>query len=121
MDLLLAAVIASLITLAMCSCAAIKDAAGEAGGTAADYIACPLGLFDCGHVYLFPATPAENALNAVELCVDDDDHPQDLLAAELMFGPSVPTPRHQGICRWCAGLDCGAGCNAFGGCFLGAR
>jgi hypothetical protein len=119
-DLLLAAVIAAAIWLVLSACVGCtlaKEVGGEVGGTIGEVIACPVGLFDCGHVYLFPESPADNELGGVELCVDDDDHPEDLDAAELVYGPSEPTPRHQGLCKWCTGDDCGRGCNAFSGCW----
>lgn len=101
------------VLLALAACSAVESAAGEVGGTAAEWIACPTDLIDCGHVYECAAL-ADNALGHVEICIDDDDQPEDLDAAELEFGMCVPTPRHQGLCVWCPS---GVGCNAFNGCY----
>lgn len=119
-DALLAFALGALLWLilsACLGCSALKEGAGDVGGTVADFIVCPTSLVDCGHVYLFPSSPADNPLDAVELCVDDDDSPEDLDAAELVYGPSEPTPRHQGLCIFCCGPDCGRGGNAYSGTF----
>jgi len=112
-DALVAAVCAAFVWLVLSSCigcGAIKDAGGEVGGTLGDVIACPIGLFDCGHVYV---------CGGLELCIDDDNsETDDLSAAEEIYGTCEPTHRHQGLCRWCAGPDCGRGCNALQGCFV---
>jgi hypothetical protein len=108
------AILIAAFTLGACQFA--KDVGGEVGGTVAGAIACPTDLIDCGHVYMC-AAEADNALGHIEICIDDDDHPEDVDAAELMYGRCEPTPRHQGLCRWCSGPDCGRGCNAFSGCY----
>jgi hypothetical protein len=105
---------AVMVALVLSSCTLAKEAGGEVGGTVGELIACPLDLFDCGEVRLFTA-PADNDLGRIELCIDADDHPEDIDAAELVYGPSEPTPRHQGLCRFCCGDDCGRGGNAFSG------
>jgi hypothetical protein len=97
------------IAVALSACGFAKDVGGEVGGNVAEVIACPVGLFDCGHVYV---------CGGLELCIDDDNpDTDDLSAAESLYGSCEPTDRHQGICRWCTGADCGRGCNAFQGCF----
>lgn len=106
-----------LLPLLVClsACPKAKTVLGEVGGAAAEYIVCPVfpGL-NCGHVFMC-ATPAENELGHVEICVDDDDDSKDDLAlAEATYGTCEPTPRHQGICIWCPEES---GCNAFSGCF----
>lgn len=88
--------------------------AADAGGTLTEYTACPLGVFECGHVFMCEA-PADNELGRVELCIDDDDHPEQLTAIELLYGACVPTPRHEGLCRY--GCEPHKGCNAKSGCF----
>ncbi len=108
-------VASAVFVLAACGCAKTKAVLGAAGGTAVEYIACPVipGL-DCGHVFLCEAE-AENALGRVELCIDDDNAAKDDLAlAEEAYGACEPTPRHQGICLFCPEEK---GCNAFSGCF----
>ncbi len=90
------------------SCAECKHAAGTVGGTVAEYTACPLGVIECGHVFV---------CGDVEVCIDDDDHPEQFDSAEVKLGECVPTSRHQGLCLYCCGPDCGRGCNAFGGCW----
>lgn len=79
-----------LILLALASCTAIETGAGHV----AEFVACPTDLIDCGH----------EGGDAVAL-------------AELEFGTCAPTPRHQGLCIWCCGSDCGRGANAFNGTF----
>lgn len=101
--------------LALVACADVKMAAGTVGGTVAEYVACPVipGL-DCGHVFVC-ATPWDNPLGLVELCIDDDNSAATALAdAEAVYGACEPTPRHQGICIYCPS---GGGCNAYNGCF----
>jgi hypothetical protein len=85
--------------------------AEDVGGGAAEVITCPINLINCGHVYLCEE-PADNALDHVEICVDDDD---DLAAVEAVYGVCLPTPRHEGLCI--AGCDSHRGCNAFNGCW----
>lgn len=67
----------------------------------------------CGHVFVCD-TPAENELGQVEICI-----PQfiDKSAAEAIYGACEPTPRHSGLCWFCCGEGCTAGCNALSGCF----
>lgn len=97
--------LAGLMLYSASGCQETKSAAGWVGGTAAEYIACPVipGL-DCGHVFV---------CGAVEICVNDDDS-DDLAAAEDEFGACEPTPRHQGLCIWCPS---DTGCNAMHGCY----
>ena len=107
--------LAGLMLWSASGCDTAKRVGGEVGGTAAEWIACPVipGL-DCGHVFVC-ATPAENALGQIELCIDDDNEDATALAdAEAIYGPCEPTPRHQGICVFCPEER---GCNAFNGCF----
>jgi hypothetical protein len=106
------------MSLMMAGCGAIKSGAGEVGGTVAEWVACPTGLIDCGHVYMCEEA-ADNALGHVEICINDDatDGTAQFDAAELEYGACEPTPRHQGLCKWCSGADCGRGCNAFNGCY----
>lgn len=99
--------------LVLLSCQTVKDVGGEVGGTAAEWIACPTNLVDCGHVYWCDAY-ADNELGHVEICINDDDDPDALASAEAEFGDCEPTPRHQGLCIWCPS---GAGCNAYNGCW----
>lgn len=102
-----------LILLALASCTAIETGAGHV----AEFVACPTDLIDCGHVYMCEA-PADNDLGHVEVCINDDREGGDAVAlAELEFGTCAPTPRHQGLCIWCCGSDCGRGANAFNGTF----
>jgi hypothetical protein len=114
-DFALAAVIATCLWLFLwlsLGCAAIESAGGEV----AEFIACPTDLIDCGHVYECEQA-ADNELKHVEICIDDDDHPEDLDAAEVVYGACWPTPRHQGLCLFCCGPTCGRGANAFNGTF----
>ncbi len=95
---------------ALLGCAEVKSAAGAVGGTAVEYIVCPLELesvIECGHVF--------ECTGGVELCIDDDDQPEQLDDINAMFGDCKPTSRHQGICSW--QCDGGAGCNATHGCY----
>lgn len=87
-----------------------------AGGDVAEFVACPTDLIDCGHVYMC-AAEADNDLGHVEICINDDDAPDDAAAVEEMYGRCEPTPRHQGLCLYCCGPDCGRGGNAFNGTF----
>jgi hypothetical protein len=107
------------LAMSVMACQTIKDVGGEIGGTAAEWIACPTDLVDCGHVFLFEAI-ADNPLGHVELCVNDDDDPDALAAAEAVYGLAEPTPRHQGLCIWgcppdAPGLPEGRGGNAYSG------
>jgi hypothetical protein len=104
------------LVMMLAGCGAIKSAGGEVGGNVAEVVACPINLVNCGHVYLCEQS-ADNALEHVEICVDDDD---ELAGAELLYGLCEPTPRHQGLCISCCGSDCGGGCNAFTGCYCPA-
>lgn len=100
-----------LLAIILCSC---RAAAEEVGGTVTEWIACPTNLFDCGHVYMCEAE-ADNDLGHVEICINDDDDPTALESAEAMYGMCEPTPRHQGLCKWCCDGDCGRGVNAYNG------
>jgi hypothetical protein len=110
------------LALAVCACGgwesagiAIKKVAGTIAGTAAEYTACPLGLFDCGHVFQCEGTEVDTPSDYVEICIDDDDQPEQLDEIEAAFGDCSPTPRHVGLCRYCCGADCGRGGNAYSG------
>lgn len=92
-----------------------KDIGGEVGGHLVQWIACPTDLVDCGHVFMCEA-PADNELGHVEICVDDD-HPEQLADVEALYGACVPTPRHEGLCLFCCGPNCGRGANAFNGTY----
>lgn len=81
-------------------------------GTAEAYCAAHPEL-PCGHVFECDAE-ADNALGHVELCVLDT---LPLESAEAVYGSCHPTPRHEGLCWYCCGAGCTAGCNAFNGCF----
>jgi len=105
---------ASVVFVLLVSCTTVKKVGGEIGGTAAEWIACPTDLIDCGHVYMCEA-PANNDLGHVEICVNDDDAPEDLDAVEAMYGDCELTPRHQGLCLYCCGAGCGRGGNAYDG------
>ncbi len=98
-----------LVLLVFAGCNTVKHAAGDVGGTVAEYTVCPLGLIECGHVFQCEA--------GVEICIDDDDHPEQLDEIESTYGACAPTPRHQGLCSYCCGENCGRGCNAFSGCW----
>lgn len=95
---------ALLLVLLAVQCAGC-GAAADAGGAVTEWIACPTDLIDCGQVFVCGVS---------EICVDDTD--EALAAAELDLGACEPTGRHQGLCRFCCGPDCGRGCNAFQGC-----
>lgn len=115
---------ALVLIAALAACTTAKKVGGEIGGHVAEWIACPFDFIDCGHVYMCEAF-ANNELGHVEICIDDDDHPEDVDAAELLFGPCDLTPRHEGLCVWgcppdAPGLEPGRGCNAFGGPSVGA-
>lgn len=97
------------LLLFLLACTEVRDA----GGQVAEWIACPTDLIDCGQVFACSA-PADNELGVVEICIDVDDQPEDLDAAEALYGACEPTPRHSGLCIVCPD---GAGCNAFNGCF----
>ena len=116
-----------MLRIALClgllvGCQTVKHVGGEIGGTAAEWIACPLDVIDCGHVYMYEAL-ADNPLGHVELCVDDEEHdaPEQLDSAERMYGTYELTPRHQGLCvSTCeepSPLPDGKGCNAYNGCW----
>lgn len=101
--------------LALLGCGAIKSGAGYVGGTLAEYTACPVGAVDCGHVFECTGTAADTPSGFVELCIDDDDHPDQLDAIEELYGACSPTPRHEGLCIY--GCRPHKGCNAFSGCY----
>lgn len=111
--------IAPLLIIALCGCDAIKGAAKQAGGyvggNLAEYTVCPLGVIECGHVFQCEGTRADTPSGYVEVCIDDDDQPEQLDEIETLYGDCSPTPRHQGLCNW--HCDGGKGCNAFSGCW----
>ncbi len=97
---------------------AIKQVAGTIAGTALEYSVCPLeieSIIECGHVFECTGTTADTPSGFVELCLDDDDHPEQLDEIEAAFGDCSPTPRHQGLCSYCCGAGCGRGGNAYSG------
>jgi hypothetical protein len=102
--------------LPLLACAQVKEVGGEIGGHVAEWIACPTDLIDCGHVYQC-AQLADTPSGFIEICVDDDDHPEDLDAVEALYGICEPTPRHEGLCIFCCGPDCGRGGNAYSGTY----
>lgn len=92
----------------------VEDGAVNVAGHAVQWTACPTNLIDCGHVYMCDAY-ADNELGHVELCVDDDDHPEQLEDVQALYGACIPTPRHEGLCVMkCHGES---GCNALSGCY----
>lgn len=103
-----------LLAAGLFACAQVKEAGGEVGGHLAEWIACPTDLIDCGHVYMCEQA-ADNALGHIEICVDDDDHPEQLADVEAAYGACDLTPRHEGLCLYCCGADCGRGGNAYNG------
>ena len=64
-----------------------------------------------------PRVTAETPSGIVELCLDDDDHPEQLAEIEALYRECWPTTRHQGLCRPCCGDDCGRGANAYSGTY----
>lgn len=106
---------AALLLWSGSGCQTAKSIGGEVGGAAAEWIACPTDLIDCGHVFMCAAV-ADNALGHVEICVNDDDT-DDLVAVEALYGACELTPRHQGLCLFCCGPDCGRGGNAYSGTY----
>lgn len=109
--------VASLLIFAT-ACHAVKSVGGEIGGHAAEWIACPTGILECGHVFMCEGTPRDNPLGIVEICIDDDDHPEQLDAIESTYGMCSPTSRHEGLCWYgCKPHD---GCNAYDGCYCPA-
>jgi hypothetical protein len=99
----------ALVVFMMTGCSSVESA----GGAVTEFVACPVDLIDCGHVYLCEQ-PADNELGHVEVCIDDDTDGQ-LDAAERTYGACLPTPRHQGLCSY--HCDSGKGCNALTGCY----
>lgn len=111
----------ALVALSACgtydaATSAAKSIGGWAAGTLAEYTICPANIIDCGHVFECTGTRADTPSGFVELCLNDDDEPEQLDEIEAMYGMCSPTPRHQGLCRWCP-PDGGRGCNAFNGCW----
>ena len=98
------------------ACNTVKHVGGEVGGHVVQWIACPTDLIDCGHAYMCEAA-ADNELGHVEICVDDDDHPEQLADVEALYGACDLTPRHEGLCLMKCPPDTGSGCNAFNGCW----
>jgi hypothetical protein len=98
------------------ACSTAKSVGGEVGGALTEWIACPTELIDCGHVFQCEAA-ADTPSGQVEICVNDDDAPEDLDAVEALYGSCDLTPRHQGLCLYqCPPAH---GCNAFLGCWCG--
>jgi hypothetical protein len=103
------------LAMSLVACQTVKDVGGEIGGTAAEWIACPTDIVPCGHVFQCYGTAAATPSGYVEVCIDDDDQPEQVDGIEAAFGLCEPTPRHQGLCFW--HCDGGRGCNAFSGCW----
>lgn len=115
-------VLAIVAAYVMCGCGAydsaksgVKKVVGTIGGEAAEYTLCPLEVFECGHVFQCYGTAAETPSGYIEICIDDDDRPEQLDEIESEYGECSPTPRHQGLCYY--HCDSGRGCNAFSGCW----
>ena len=109
--------------LVLCSCTVVgwvedggKKIGGEIGGHVAEWIACPTDLINCGHVYQCD-TPADTPSGLVEICIDDDATQSPADYEDINGTTCELTPRHEGLCIWCCGPDCGSGCNAFSGCW----
>lgn len=115
-----------LLAIALCACSvegAIDTATGESPQETAERV-CVEQMWNCQRVFQF-ATPAENPLGFVELCVHEDD----LSTAEAMYGASQWTTHErfqnyyllgvEPMCIW----QCpyapgpGFGCNAYDGCY----
>jgi hypothetical protein len=111
---ILLCLLAAMWLWAVSGCQTAKDIGGSIGGAAAEWIACPTDLIDCGHVYMCAAV-ADNALGHVEICVNDDDAPEQVAEVEAVYGACDLTPRHQGLCWY--RCEEGHGCNAFAGCW----
>lgn len=95
--------------------AGVKKVGGIIGGEAAEYTLCPLDVIECGHVFQCEGTRADTPSGYIEICIDDDDHPEQLDAIESTYGECAPTPRHQGLCWYrCPGQH---GCNSYNGCW----
>lgn len=109
---------ATSLLVALAGCQSCKHAAGEVGGTVAEYTACPTDLIDCGHVFQCEGTTADTPSGFVEICVDDDDQPEQLDAIEALYHDCAPTPRHEGLCVY--GCNPHRGCNAYSGCYCPA-
>lgn len=105
---------ATLLLIGLAGCSSCKSAAGEVGGTIAEYTACPVGLIECGHVFQCEQT-ADTPSGFVEICIDDDDQPEQLDAIDALYGGCSPTPRHEGLCIY--GCEPHSGCNAYSGCY----
>jgi hypothetical protein len=106
--------LALLLCLASCSVTGwVDDHARNTGGYVAELVACPTDLINCGKVYACFGTPRDNPLGVEEICIDEDDQPEQLDEIEERFGDCEPTPRHQGLCSY--GCEKGhSGCNAYG-------
>lgn len=107
---------AAALLVAVLGCSAVKGAAGEVGGTIAEYTACPLSIVNCGHVFEC-AWPAATPSGIVEICIDDDDHPEHLDEIEALYRECWPTTRHQGLCLVICPPDTGRGANAYSGAY----
>lgn len=101
----------------LCACSFIKEAGGEVAGTIGEYTLCPIEAINCGHVFQCTGTMVDTPSGFVEICIDDDDQPEQLDSINSIYGDCSPTPRHEGLCSYCCGPSCGRGCNAFSGCF----
>lgn len=110
------------ILFALLGCQGVVETAVEPedlSGIADAYCAANPHL-PCGKVYAC-ATPADNELGLIELCV-----PQfiDVSAVEAVHGECQLSPHERfagaNLCWWCCGEGCTRGCNAFDGCFCDA-
>jgi hypothetical protein len=109
---------ATSLLVVLAGCQSCKSAAGDVGGTIAEYTACPVGLINCGHVFQCTGTPVMNTPSGfVEVCIDDDDQSEQLDEIEALWGMCSPTPRHEGLCIYQCGPTAGSGCNAYSGCY----
>ena len=106
----------ALILLLLVGCTQVIEATTDpedlAAGAEAYCAANP--HLPCGHVYACEQ-PADNELGRVEVCVLGPW--RDVPEVEAVYGPCEPTPRHVGLCWWCIGEGCTAGCNALTSCW----
>ena len=71
----------------------------------------------CGHVWQCEAaspTPETGWEGHVEVCVPNFIP---IESVEAVHGACWPTTRHAGLCWWCCGPGCTAGCNAKTACY----
>lgn len=100
----------TLVLVALTGCSAVVDQVVEPedlSDVAEAYCALHPEL-PCGHVYQCETGP-------VEFCVIGPW--RDVPEVEALYGACTPTPRHVGLCWYCCGAGCTAGCNALNGCW----